>query len=77
MIRNLHLSSTDEYNEIIENGDCISLKQLAVSGSDLIKAGVEAGPKLGEILNSLFEHVLDVPEHNTKDYLLDYSKRFM
>ncbi|MDO4965075.1 MAG: HD domain-containing protein [Lachnospiraceae bacterium] len=67
----------DKYNEIIENGDCISLKQLAVSGSDLIKAGVEAGPKLGEILNSLFEHVLDVPEHNTKDYLLEYSKRFM
>lgn len=64
----------EKFNQVIEDGDCISLKQLAVGGSDLIEAGMEAGPKLGEILNVLFEHVLDVPKHNTKEFLLDYCK---
>lgn len=63
------------FDEIIEKNDCISLKQLAVSGSDLIKAGMKPGPELGQVLNKLFSHVLDVPEHNTKEYLLDYAKK--
>lgn len=65
----------EKYEKVIENGDCISLKQLAVTGKDLIDEGVKAGPKLGEILNELFEHVIDVPEHNDKEYLIEYYKK--
>ena len=58
------------YLKIKERGDCLSIKELAVTGNDLIKAGVKPGPGLGEILEMLFEDVLDVPEHNTAEYLM-------
>lgn len=55
---------------IRENGDCIRLKDLAVSGNDLIKAGVQPGPQLGKLLHDLFELVLETPECNNREYLL-------
>ena len=51
-------------------GDCIRMKDMAVSGKDLIAAGVKPGPEMGGILNSLFAHVLKHPEDNEKGYLL-------
>ena len=58
------------YNRIMARGDCLSIKELAVTGNDLIKAGVKPGPELGDILDMLFEEVLNEPEHNTPEYLL-------
>ena len=51
-------------------GDCISLKMLAVTGGDLIAAGMKPGPQLGEVLERLLELVLEEPEKNTKEELL-------
>ena len=50
--------------------DCITLKKLAVTGSDLIAAGMQPGREIGQILNRMLEDVLDSPEHNTKEYLM-------
>lgn len=58
------------YEEILAAGECVSLKTLAVSGKDLIEAGIEPGKKLGEVLNLLLEEVLEDPEKNTREYLL-------
>jgi tRNA nucleotidyltransferase (CCA-adding enzyme) len=58
------------YQNIIEAGDCLSLKKLAVSGKDLITAGMMPGKELGETLSLLLKDVLEHPEHNTRDYLL-------
>lgn len=58
------------YEEILREQQCISMKTLAVTGRDLIQAGYKPGPELGEILNRLLEHVLDVPEDNTKEKLM-------
>lgn len=58
------------YQEIIKAGECISLKTLAVSGKDLIAAGMKPGAELGQTLNQLLELVLEHPEYNTKEYLL-------
>ena len=58
------------YNGIIEKEQCLSLKDLAVTGSDLIAAGMEPGPVLGKKLQELFELVLEDPSKNTKEYLL-------
>lgn len=60
------------YDKIIADGDCISLKQLAITGKDLIEYGIKPGPELGEKLDYLFEHVLDEPSHNNKAFLLEY-----
>ncbi len=59
-----------DYEEIKAAGDCVSLKELAVTGRDLIENGVEPGPKLGEVLNEMLKDVIEEPSHNTKEYLL-------
>lgn len=58
------------YRRILEQHDCISLKDLAIGGRDLIEAGMKPGPKLGETLNTLLELVLEEPARNTREYLL-------
>ena len=62
------------YRKILEEGQCVSLKSMAVRGRDLIAAGYAPGPELGEILNRLLEHVLEHPEDNEKDRLLALLK---
>ena len=58
------------YAGIVERGDCLSLKTLAVNGGDLLAAGIEPGRKVGAILTQMLDDVLDVPEHNNKEYLM-------
>lgn len=59
-----------EYRGIVARRQCISLKDLAVGGKDLIAAGVKPGPELGAILQQMLEHVLEEPEDNTREKLL-------
>ncbi|MCR4727674.1 MAG: HDIG domain-containing protein [Lachnospiraceae bacterium] len=71
-----HLDSlAAAYDTMIKNGDCVSLKTLAVTGSDLIKEGFPAGPKIGEELNRLLSMVLDDPSKNNREYLLSQIHR--
>ena len=58
------------YEEIMQRRDCISLKQLAVTGKDLIDAGMKPGKEIGEILKKMLEDVLEEPSHNEKEYLI-------
>lgn len=58
------------YLQIMELQQCVSLKDLAVKGGDLLAVGVERGPQIGETLNKLLELVLEEPEKNQKELLL-------
>jgi tRNA nucleotidyltransferase (CCA-adding enzyme) len=58
------------YEQILEAGDCLSLRDLAVSGDDLIAAGMQPGKELGRVLQDMLRDVVDVPAHNDRDYLL-------
>lgn len=58
------------YREIMARGDCVSLKTLAVTGTDLIAAGIKPGKQIGEILERLLKEVLENPRLNEKDMLL-------
>jgi tRNA nucleotidyltransferase (CCA-adding enzyme) len=60
--------------EIQERRDCLCLKELAITGGDLIADGMKPGPKLGELLQLLLEEVLDFPERNEKELLLLQSR---
>lgn len=64
-----------EYEEVIGSGDCVSLKMLAINGSDLIAAGMKPGKELGGVLQALLELVLEEPACNTKEYLLEEAER--
>lgn len=65
------------YQEILDSRQCISLKDLAISGKDLIAAGVPQGRKIGEILSKLLEEVLEEPARNTHENLLERTKTLM
>lgn len=58
------------YAQILEAGDCLSLRDLAVSGDDLIAAGMKPGKEIGLVLQEMLRDVVDVPAHNDRDYLL-------
>lgn len=63
------------YNEVKSAGDCVSLKMLSLNGNDLIKIGIKPGKEMGETLNKLLEIVLENPELNNKEYLIDIVKK--
>lgn len=64
------------YREIIEKEQCVSLKELAITGKDLISYGIQPGKQIGNILEGLLELVLEEPEMNRKDILLEKVKEF-
>ena len=59
----------------LEKRNALSLKDLAVNGKDLIEAGIPAGKKLGVILNHLLDCVIEDPEMNTKEKLMEVVKK--
>lgn len=59
------------YRKILEQKQCVSLKTLAVTGKDLIAAGFQPGKELGDMLHALLEHVLEYPDDNQKEVLLE------
>ena len=58
--------------EEIKN-DCCSLKDLELSGNDLIETGIR-GKLVGEALNKALDYVMREPQKNQKDILIDYIK---
>lgn len=60
--------------EIEEAGDCLYVKDLAVTGRDLIAAGIKPGKEIGDLLQRFLEEVLEHPEHNTRDQLMKIAE---
>ena len=63
------------YEEIMKKQQCLTIKDLAINGSDLIAAGMKPGKELGAVLKQLLELVLDEPELNTKEQLLVQAEK--
>ena len=64
------LPLADRVQKILAESRAFTLKDLAVSGSDLMEIGIPPGKNLGKILKELLEAVLDDPELNTRETLL-------
>jgi len=60
--------------EIISSGECFTLGDLSVTGRDLLEMGHPSGRELGETLNKLLEHVIENPENNKREKLLELMK---
>lgn len=67
------LPLTKRVDKALANARAFSLKDLHIDGNDLMKIGVKPGPLMGRILNELFETVVDDPELNTKEKLLEIA----
>ncbi len=64
----------DAVDRILARGDATSRGQLALSGDDLIAAGVPRGPAVGAMLGRLLDAVLDDPTLNSRDRLLQLAR---
>ncbi len=58
-------------SEILASGECVTLGQLAVSGSNLSWL---RGREVGQMLHALLAHVLRHPEENTREALLKLAQ---
>lgn len=59
-----------QYEEIIRENECFSLKELKINGHDLKQMGISNGRQIGAILNLLLEEVVDEKIDNKKSTLL-------
>ena len=84
-----YLSYMDEYDtecidilknrvsDILASKEPIFIKDLAITGNDLItELNFKPGKNIGVILNFLLENVMQTPELNNKEDLLNLSKQF-
>lgn len=63
------------YKDICSRKEAVSLKDLAINGSDLIALGMKPGRQIGEVLHELLELVLEEPVLNQKEELLERCRR--
>lgn len=65
---NLH----KELTSIVHSKECFNLRHLAVNGNDLKELGYN-GPVLGEMMQFLLDYVIEHPEKNKRELLLDLA----
>lgn len=53
------------YHDILERGDCICIKDLDITGNDLMEYGLQ-GPQIGKMLEALLHIVIENPKLNDK-----------
>lgn len=76
----LSMGKVGKLKELIEEelaDPAFSLKNLTISGHDLIELGMKPGPQMGKILNTLLEAVMDDKGLNEKSILLAMAKKIM
>jgi len=57
------------FEAILEAGECYSLKDLKITGKDLISLGMRPGKEMGEVLKKLLDLVLSDPSMNSHETL--------
>ena len=65
------------YEEVCRQGDAVNLKDLAITGADLIAQGMKPGREIGAVLQELLDIVLEDPTLNTPEQLLEISKKIV
>jgi tRNA nucleotidyltransferase (CCA-adding enzyme) len=64
-----------ELEAVRARGEATARAQLAVSGDDLVAAGiVQPGPALGRMLAALLDVVIEDPARNHRDALLEAAR---
>lgn len=63
--------------QILAERQCLTLKDLAVNGRDVIAAGVTPGPEVGRVLEGLLEQVLSGKTPNSQSILLELIFRLI
>lgn len=73
-VREDRIRNIDEFarivDEVIESGQCFSMRDLKVNGKDVLACGVKPGPKVGQILSEILELVIAGEAANDRAILL-------
>ena len=72
-ILTLFAEISDVIDEVVARGDCTSVKALAIGGQDMMALGL-SGRSIGQMLNAALELVLEKPEMNTRETLLNWVR---
>jgi tRNA nucleotidyltransferase (CCA-adding enzyme) len=59
---------------VMAAGAAVSLRDLAISGHDLLELGLRPGPIFGEILRALLDEVVEEPALNEREALLSRAR---
>lgn len=64
------------FEQIIKDNECLSLKDLAINGHNLIHIGITKGDDIGKTLNYLLMSVIDEKIPNEREILISEAKKF-
>ena len=72
------LALLDAFHQVADNvihfEECFSISHLEINGHDVIGLGVQAGPRVGELLRMCVDAVMDGDVLNDHDHLISYLK---
>lgn len=63
--------------ELIAEGHCLTVRDLAIKGADVLALGIPAGPAVGQLLKALLDAVSEGELPNEKETLAERAKRWM
>ena len=61
-------------DEVLAAGDAFRLRDLAINGRDVMALGVEAGPRVGALLQEALDTVIDEQVENDHDALVEWVR---
>jgi len=61
-------------DEVISQQQCFSIKDMAITGRDLIAIGITQGPEIGRALSTLLDMILDEEIPNDRKTLIEKTK---
>ena len=64
------------FNDLKRENKLIHKKDVQLSGEDLLVLGLR-GEMIGKVLNSVYEYILENPERNNKDEILNYVNLYL
>lgn len=68
---------TELVQQAIEESQATTVRDLAINGNDLIQMGVKPGPEIGRVLNDLLEVVIENPDENNPQTLMELARGFL
>lgn len=69
-------NAAEKIRGIFQKHQCVTMKELAVNGHDLMEIGFKPGRVIGETLQKLLDLVIENPDKNEKEILLEKARSY-
>lgn len=66
----------ERFIQMVKEDQAMTVHDLAINGNDIIADGFLKGKEIGDCLRWMLEIVLEHPEYNTREKLLEYLQKF-